>query len=212
MENSRKKITAVDVYLRKRKTREYVGQLIRDNLQYIFTYNDLYLYKARSIALGPDLPLTKKRFVSTSLFPSFVDRIPSNKNPAYKEYCKMVGIEETEKDLLVLVATLGQKGPSSFIFSPAPALTITHEDIVNFRKNLSLTIREFGEIFDVSPATISGIEKKSISGKEAMKRLEIYYHFPDVALYEARKNRFKINEEKMKHVENFLKTGINLKK
>ena len=212
MGNNPKKITAVDVYLKKRKTREYVGQLSRNNSQYIFIYDNLYLYKDRSISLGPDLPLTKKKFTSTSLFPSFSDRIPSDKNPAYKEYCDMVGIKASEKDLLVLVATLGQKGPSSFIFSPAPGLAITHEDIINFRRNLSLTIREFGELFDFSPATISRIEKKLISGKEAMKRLEIYCHFPDTALYEAYKNRFKINEEKMNHVESFLKKRINLSK
>src|SRR3990167_11084504 len=125
--NHKKKITAVDVYLKKRKTREYVGQLTRDNAHYIFTYNDLYLYKDRSIPLGPDLPLTKKKFISDALFPSFLDRIPSNKNPAYKEYCKMVGIDANESDLIILLATLGQKGPSSFIFSPAHQSTITHE-------------------------------------------------------------------------------------
>ena len=52
--NHKKKITAVDVYLKKRKTREYVGQLTRDNKHYIFTYDNLYLYKDRSIPLGPD--------------------------------------------------------------------------------------------------------------------------------------------------------------
>jgi len=208
MLNNHKKIIGVDVYLKKRKTREYVGHLSRDNTHFIFTYDNLYLYKNRSIPLGPDLPLTKKKFISTTLFSTFLDRIPSNKNPAYKEYCKMVGIDPAEKDPLILVATLGQKGPSSFIFSPSTELTITYENIINFRKILNLTIREFGELFDFSPATISGIEKKSISGKEAMKRLEIYYYFPQVALYEAHKNRFKINEEKMQHVEAFLQAKI----
>lgn len=203
-----KKITAVDVYLKKRKTREYVGQLIRDNTHYIFTYDKIYLYKDRSIPLGPDLPLTKNKFSSKTLFPSFLDRIPPNKNPAYNEYCKMVGIDPSEKDLLVLLATLGQKGPSSFIFSPAPHLTITHKDLINFRTSLMLTIREFGELFDFSPATINRVEKKLITGREAMKRLEIYYHFPETALFEANRNRFKINEEKMKHVVAFLQSKI----
>lgn len=200
------KIDAVEVYLKKRKTRQYVGRLSRDNTNYIFIYDDKYLYNNRSIALGPDLPLTKKKSVSKNLFPSFLDRIPSNKNPAYKEYCQMVGIDPSENDPIVLVATLGQKGPSSFIFSPAVDLTITHDDIVKFRKYLSLTVREFGELFDFSPATISGIENKTISGKEAMKRLEIYCKVPEAALYEANKNRFKINEEKMQLVEKCLQT------
>ena len=192
-----KKVKAVDVYLEKRKTQEYVGCLSREGKKFVFTYNNTYLYKDRSIPLGPDLPLTKKRFTSDTLFPTFEDRIPSNKNPAYQEYCKMVGIDPSEKDPLTLVATLGQKGPSSFIFSPASIATITSEDVVNFRKELNLTLREFSEIFDFAPATINRIEKKTILGKDALKRLEIYYFFPQVALYEINKNRFKINAKKI---------------
>lgn len=210
MLDKQKKINAVDVYLKKRKTREYVGQLTYDDSVFIFIYDDSYLYKNRSIPLGPDLTLTQKKFTSKILFPSFEDRIPSNKNPAYNEYCKMVGIAPSEDDPLVLLATLGQKGPSSFIFSPAPTQTITSEDIVNFRKKLNLTVREFADIFDFSPATINRIEKKIIHGKDAMKRLEIYYHYPDVALDEAKKNRYKINEEKIEAVEKYLLSKLNL--
>lgn len=208
MQKNPKKINAVDVYLKKRKTHQYVGRLSRENSHFIFIYDNLYLYKDRSIALGPDLPLTKKKFISKVLFPSFSDRIPSNKNPAYKEYCRMVGIDPSEDDQIVLVATLGQKGPSSFIFSPAIESTITHDDIVNFRKYLSLTVREFGELFDFSPTTISSIENKTISGKEAMTRLEVYCNVPEAALYELNKNRFKINEEKVRSVEKRLLSKI----
>ena len=58
------KIEAVDVYLEKRKTREYVGRLSREGKKFIFIYNDSYLYKGKAIPLGPDLPLTKKKFIS----------------------------------------------------------------------------------------------------------------------------------------------------
>lgn len=205
---NKQKIKAVDVYLQKRKTREYVGRLARENGRFIFTYEDAYLYRDRSISLGPDLPLTQKKFISETLFPSFEDRIPSAKNPAYPEYCEMVGISPTEKDPLTLVATLGQKGPSSFIFCPAPTITITHEEVKHFRKDLQLTVREFSELFDFSPATINRIENKTIQGKDAMKRLELYYYFPTIALYEAMKNRFKIHDKKMRYVEEFLRKKL----
>jgi HipA-like protein len=204
MPNKLNQIEAVDVYLQKRKSREYVGRLFREGEKFVFTYNDSYLYNDRAIPLGPDLPLTKNRFSSRSLFSTFEDRIPSRKNPAYSEYCKMVGIDPSEDDLLTLVATLGQKGPSSFIFSPASTLGLKNEDVLNFRKNLNLTVREFSELFDFAPATINRIEKKTISGKDSLKRLEIYYYFPEVALYEVKKNRFKIHEQKIKHVEEYL--------
>lgn len=198
------KIEAVDVYLEKRKTREYVGRLFREGACFVFIYDNTYLYKHRSIPIGPDLPLTQKKFISESLFPSFEDRIPSHKNPAYQEYCNMVGIDHNEKDPLILVATLGQKGPSSFIFSPVITTSITNEDIIKFRKKLNLSVREFSDIFDFSPTTINRLEKKITSGKDALKRFEIYFYFPEVALYEVNKNRFKINDEKSKYVENFL--------
>lgn len=206
MINKPTQIDAVNVYLEKRKTREYIGRLYREGKKFIFIYSDSYLYKDKSIPLGPDLPLTKQKFSSETLFPTFADRIPSKKNPAYPEYCKMVGINPSEKDPLTLVATLGQKGPSSFIFSPVKTSNLTNEDILNFRKDLNLTVREFSDLFDFSPATINRIEKKAISGKDSLKRLEIYYHFPEIALYEAGKNQSKIHEKKITHVESFLKS------
>jgi HipA-like protein len=206
MPNKPNQVKAVDVYLQKRKAREYVGRLSREGKKFIFIYNDSYLYKNRAIPLGPDLPLTKKEYSSNILFPTFEDRIPSKKNPAYSEYCKMAGIEPSENDPLILVSTIGQKGPSSFVFSPVSTANITNEDILIFRKNLDLTIREFSELFDFAPATINRIENKNISGKDSLKRLEIYIHFPEVALFEADKNRFKINEQKFKFVEKNLKS------
>jgi HipA-like protein len=206
MQNKKNQIDAVDVYLEKRKAREYVGRLSREGKKFIFIYNDSYLYSYRAIALGPDLPLTKKKFSSEALFQTFEDRIPSKKNPAYSEYCRMVGIDSSEKDPLTLVATLGQKGPSSFIFSPVHTSSMTSEDILNFRKDLNLTLREFSDLFDFAPATINRIENKAILGKDSLKRLEIYYYFPEVALHEANKNRFKIHEQKIKHVVKYLRS------
>jgi HipA-like protein len=202
------KVSAVDVYLQKRKSRKYVGQLSSKGDKFIFIYDDSYLYGENSIALGPDLPLSKKKFISKDLFPSFEDRIPSKDNPAYKEYCEMVGIKPSEKDPLTLVATLGQKGPSSFIFSSVQKSLVSHENIANFRKKLNLTVREFSDLFDFAPATINRIEKKTIAGKEAMKRLEIYYLFPEVALYEVNKNQFKVHEKKIQFVIYVLHTKI----
>ena len=65
---------------------------------------------------------------------------------------------------------------------------------------LGLSIREFSEVFDFSPATISKIEKNKTSGKDALKRLERYYNFWDVALSEVLKNGNKINESKKEHL------------
>ncbi len=206
MKNKFKNIIAVDIYLEKRKTREYVGRLSRKNSNFIFTYSDAYIYKEKAISLGPDLPLSTKKFISKKLFPSFEDRIPSSKNPAYPEYCKMVGINKDEKDLLILVATIGQKGASSFVFAPVFHHSITSNDIIKYRKHLHLTVREFCELFDIATSTLHRIEKNKTSGKDTLKRLEIYLHFPKVALYEIMKNGDKINETKRNLVEKILQS------
>src|SRR3990167_4052457 len=204
MTNKFKSIIAVDIYLEKRKTREYVGRLSRSSSNFIFTYSDSYIYKDKAISLGPDLPLSSKKFASKKLFPSFEDRIPSKRNPAYSEYCKMVGIDRDEKDPLILVATLGQKGPSSFIFAPVFHHSITSDDIIEYRKHLHLTVREFCELFDIATSTLHRIEKNRTSGKDTLKRLEIYLNLPEVALYEIMKNGDKINETKRTLVEKIL--------
>ncbi len=190
------KIKAVDVYLQKRKTRELVGRLTRDEQGFIFTYETAYLYNNKAISLGPDLPLIRKTFRAPTLFPSFKDRIPSRDNPAYPEYCQMVGIEPTETDPLILVATLGHKGPSSFIFAPVQEDAFTGEALSLFRHHLGLTIREFSELFDFASTTINRIENNKISGKDALKRLKIYRDFPEVALTEIKRNAHKVSEAK----------------
>ncbi|MBF0363413.1 MAG: HipA N-terminal domain-containing protein [Oligoflexia bacterium] len=206
MQNNIKSIEAVDVYLEKRKTRQYVGRLKRQGSKYVFCYDEVYAYGDRSISLGPDLPLSAKKFTSKKLFPSFEDRIPSKKNPAYKEYCTDVGIDPLEKDPLILVATLGHKGPSSFICIPVTTTkSFQNDDLVIFRKELNLSVREFADLFDFSSATIHRIECKKSSGKDAIKRIEIYYYFPNVALYEVEKNGFKINDSKREKVIKILK-------
>ena len=201
---SKKKILGVDVYLERRKSRAFVGTLERDNDSFIFKYHEPYIYDDKSIPLGPDLQLNKRVHKSSSLFPSFEDRMPSKRNPAYKEYCEEVGISPKEKDPIVLVATIGQKGPSSFIFVPVYENQFTKENMINFRKDLNLSIREFAELFDFSPATIQRIESGKTSGKDSLKRIELYSRFPEVALFELRRSGYKISDDIRQHVKTVL--------
>ena len=201
---NKKRILRVDVYLERRKSRVFVGSLKRDNNLFIFEYHGPYIYDDKAIAMGPDLPLKKIIHKSSKLFISFEDRIPSKHNPAYKDYCKQVGISPNEKDPIVLVATIGQRGPSSFIFAPVYKDQFTKEKLIEFRKDLNLSIREFAELFDFSPATIQRIESGKISGKDALKRIELYYKFPDIALFELNRSGHKINDNVRDYVESIL--------
>ena len=197
---------AVDVYLERRKTRQYVGRLQKEKRKFIFQYDKSYLKISSPISLGPDLPLQLEKLSSSKLFPSFVDRIPSKKNPAYKEYCQSVGISPSETDPLVLLAKLGQKGPSSFVcVSVREDQFFSSQDLKLFRKNLKLSIREFSDLFDVSSATIYRIENNKTSGKSALKKIAIYYNFPQAALEKIKITGHKINELKRLFIEDFFK-------
>lgn len=206
--NRNLKIIAVDVFLEKRKTMVYVGRLTRENEGYKFVYIKKYVYAATSIPLGNEMLLTQKEYFSATLFSSLSDRIPLRENPSYPDYCRSVGISETEKDYLVLLSTIGRRGPSSFIFEPVYDKDFNGNICKSFRTELGLTIREFAGVFDVSTATILAIERGGGFGKEALKRLEIYYRYPNVALDEIFIRGGVLHERKRRKVIQILKSKI----
>lgn len=177
------KIIGVSVFLKKRKTQILVGRLYKIDQKLVFSYEDSYLNARDSIALGPEFPLTQKKFSSDRLFPSLEDRIPSTQNPAYPEYCLAMGIDPDEQDPFILLSTVGSKGPSSFIFYPIFKRGIPPKDIIEFRNMLGLTTREFAAVFEFSQNSLNALERGRIAGTEILKRLEILLHFPAVALY-----------------------------
>ena len=197
MKNKNTSVEAVNIYIELRKSRIYVGQLkYRTNIPsggFIFSYDDKYIYDDKSIMLGPDLPLTQKMFTSEKLFTSFLDRIPSRNNSAYSDYCAAFNISVEENDPFLLLSTIGRKGPSAFIFEAVYNDIISNEDVKLFRDELTLSLRDFALIFDFSPYTIQKIESGKYSGKEIMKRINIYIKFPEVALFEIKRNSAKIH-------------------
>lgn len=176
------KVIGIDIFLEKRKSRLHVGELKRIDGKLIFTYDDQYFKAKNIIPLGPEFPLTQKQFISDKLFPSLEDRIPSQKNPAYPEYCQQMGIDPKERDPLILLSTIGQKGPSSFVFSPIYDRKISVEDLTAFREFLELTTREFSAVFEFSQSSLNAWEKNRTSGKDILKRLEILLNYPVVAI------------------------------
>lgn len=198
-------IEAVLVYLERRKTRKLIGRLTYDkkNKNYIFEYDQRYL-RSKLIPLGPELPLRRQPHVSQTLFESFVDRIPSRENPAYSDYCLAMGIDIKEDDPFVLLTTIARRGPSSFVFEAERYRAFCSEDLIAFRKQLHLTIKEFALAFEVSEKTLVSIENGRAAGKEVMKRLELYALFPSVALFQFRRNCAQIHVDKTRLVEQTL--------
>ena len=205
-----KKIRKLNIYLEKRASRILVGDLTKDGPNYIFEYNKEYAYSKNAIPIGPDLPLKKRTYKSIKLFSSFKDRIPSRENPA-KEYCRKFNISEDEDNELILLSTIGQKGPSSFIFEASIESEYENVNYLFFRKELGISIRDFSHAFDIPLSTLQSIEKNKFLGKEALKRIEIYDMFPEVAKFEVQKNKSLIHGDKFRRIEIFLENKIQYK-
>lgn len=206
------KITAVDVYLQSRKSRSIVGRLEKIADNYVFTYSQKYLYGKKMLPLGPDLPLTKRQHVAKDLFPAFLDRLPSKDNPAYPEYLKKFDLDASENDLFTLLATVGRSGPSSFIFEGVKGSNDFQVNLRGFRSKLNLSLRDFASLFDVSYASVQKIETGKSAGRDVMKRLEIYQAFPDVALYEVKKNGYRVHSAVKEKIINVLEESKNAKR
>ncbi|MBS0655826.1 MAG: HipA N-terminal domain-containing protein [Verrucomicrobia bacterium] len=178
----RRKVIGIFVFLEKRKNRILVGSLEKKDEKFVFTYDEKYFKAKNIIPLGPEFPLTQKQFTSEKLFPSLEDRIPSQQNPAYSEYCQLMGIDPKERNPFILLSTIGKKGPSSFIFHAIFERKINGDDLIQFRKLLGLTTREFAAVFEFSQASLNAFETGRTSGKDIVKRLETLLNFPTVAV------------------------------
>lgn len=171
-----------------RKRRIFIGELIylKEKDQYEFTYNKSYAYSKRAIPIGPELDLFKMRHLSVKgkLFPSLMDRIPLKANPAYEDYCRSQGIAPDEKNLIILLGTIGKRGPSSFIFEPVYKSEFSIDSVTRMRVQLQITQHDLSEALDISEPTLQKIETGKSHDANTLKLLQIYFEFPQVALWQ----------------------------
>ncbi|MBY0281881.1 MAG: HipA N-terminal domain-containing protein [Alphaproteobacteria bacterium] len=173
-EFSPENIVGVDVFLERFQTRVYAGKLEKAKGQFHFCYDNAYLKMKNILSLGPEFPLTRQDFYSAQLFPSFQDRLPDPDNPAYADYCAASGITVATTDPIVLLPTIGKRGPSSFIFEPIYKETFSYADCEKFREKMGLSMQDFALLFDVSLSILQKIKAGEASGKDVLKRLEVY--------------------------------------
>lgn len=181
----------LNIFHEGRKRRVFVGELIYSKEQEIYEliYDERYAYSDTAIPLGPELDLFKlhHRSEKGKLFTSLVDRIPSKENPAYKDYCASQGISQDEQNPIILLGSIGKRGPSSFIFEPVYYSSFTKEDIKKLRNEIGLTQHDLAKILDISIATLARLETGTSHDANTIKRIEIFFKFPEVALWELKK-------------------------
>ncbi len=186
------------VYSETRKRRTFVGTLKWEQKrnEFIFEYDSKYSQSKTAIPVGRELDLFKKIHISkTELFPSFADRIPSKENPAYKDYCLSQGISVDETNPIVLLASIGKRGPSTFIFEPVHINEFNYKDVKKIRENLKISIREWSAAFNLNPPTLQRLESGKNTDLGTIRRIQIYLEFPQVALWEIQLNAGKIHTD-----------------
>lgn len=190
-------IIGIDVFLERFQTRLFVGRLEKSKEEFHFAYSDTYLKEKNVISLGPEFPLTQKDFYSPTLFKSLNDRIPDPDNPAYATYCKEFAISPLTKDPIILLVTIGRRGPSSFIFEAVYADHFTFEDFDKFRKSLGLSLHDAALLFGASLSILQKIKAGDSSGKEVLKRLELYCLFKDALMFQIKSNGKFLHSDKI---------------
>ena len=177
----------LNVFSESRKRRIFAGTLTWDEQKniYEFRYDPKYAKSKTAIPVGKELDLFKKSNVSKGkLFPSFADRIPSRENPAYEDYCRSQGIDVNETNQIVLLVSIGKRGPSTFIFEPIYQNDFSIEEIKKFRADLNLSINDMSLAFDLNPPTLHRLESGKKTDLATLRRLQIYLKFPKVAMWQ----------------------------
>jgi len=182
-----------------RKRRVFVGELTYDKANdiYTLTYDRNYAKSKNAIPIGPELDLFQLKHQSEKgkLFPSFIDRIPDKSNPAYEDYCKAQGISSSEENAIILLGAIGKRGPSSFIFEPVYYHEFNPADIIKLRNQLKITQHDLALALDLSKTTLQRIESGLSQDYNTLKRMQMIFIFPEVALWQLKQTGERIHRD-----------------
>lgn len=203
------------IFHESRKRRRFVAELnyIKEKKQYELIYDKHYVQLKNAIPIGPDLDLFTLRHVSKNneLFASLRDRIPSKANPAYVDYCRSQGISYSEKNPLVLLGSIGKRGPSSFVFEPVYHQEFSSTEIIKLREHLNITQHDLAEALDINKVTLQRIESGESFDLNTLKRLQILFTFPEVALWQLKQTGGRVHSNVQSKLVHYFSSADNLK-
>ena len=197
-----------------RKRRIFVGELIYDKEKdiYEFFYDKKYAGSRQAIPIGADIDLFKLRHISQKgkLFASFIDRIPLISNHAYEDYCKSQGIAVNEQNPIILLGSIGKRGPSSFIYEPVYEKTYSNADLIKLREELHVTQHDLAKAFDFNRLTLLRIETGQSQDFNTLKRLQIYFEFPEVALWQLKQTGGRVHSNVLSKLVKFFESKLKI--
>jgi DNA-binding XRE family transcriptional regulator len=196
----------INVLSQTRKRRTLVGELWFEKGAYCFQYNLKYARMRTAIPLGNEFPLTRAHqiFKQKKMFESFLERLPSKQNPEYANYCKIWDIPPEENDPMLLLVTVGNRGPSSFLFRKAPQDQFDGAALKKFRTALGLTLRDLADFLDVQEPTLVMTEKGRLKSEQLLKMCELLAKIPQALKFKLKQRGQFLHDEKIKNIETYL--------
>ena len=145
------------------------------------------------------------------LFASLLDRIPSRANPAFEEYCRSVGISPTERNPIILLTTIGRKGPSTFVFEAVKIEKFDAVELLNFRKDLKLSRNEFARAFGLNLLTVDRVEHNISKDSAPSRLIQVFLRFPEVALWQLEFTGRNISQKSLQKVQSYFQRKLESK-
>lgn len=202
------------IFHESRKRRVLVGELIYDKEKdrYELIYDENYAHSKNAIPISPDLNLFKLRHQSKNgkLFRVFSDRIPDKSNPAYNDYCKAQGISPDEQNPIILLGSIGKRGPSSFVFEPVYYSEFDSSDIIKLREQLQITQHDLAKALDISQTTLQRIEAGISRDLNTLKYMQILLKFPEVALWQLKQTGNSVHKDVLTKLIKYFKTKSSM--
>jgi hypothetical protein len=199
----------LEIYSETRKRKIFVGKLEWKESGNVFEliYDKKYMKSPSAIALGPELPLSKMTHKSKGeLFSSLADRLPSRRNPAYKDYCEAMGISTEEKNLIVLLGTIGKRGPSTFVFESLYEPELDVRTMLSRAMNkFKLTFHEISLSMEINQITVQRIISGKSKDKSNTKLIRIFLSSPAAFREQLQLSSRKLHRDSLAKLENLIK-------
>lgn len=206
--------TLLDVFHESTKRRVFVGRLSHDvnKDQYQFVYDKSYVRSRSAIPIGAELDIFDQVHISKKgeLFPSLLDRIPDKDNPAYKDYCEAEGVSPEEDNLIILLGTIGKRGPSSFVFEPVYINSFDAADIKNIRRELGFTQHDFSAALGISMITLQRIESGVSKDINTLRHIQLFFTYPEVAEWQLKQTGGCIHVKALAKLRQFMGRSVSI--
>lgn len=191
-----------------RKRRIFVGELkyIEEKDYYELLYDKNYVALKIAIPISPELDLFKIKHISKKgkLFSVFIDRIPLKTNPAYADYCFAQNISVNETNSIILLGSIGKKGPSSFIFEPVYENKFTSFDIIKIRETLDISQHDLAKAFGLSEITIKKIETGTSKDANTLKLIQMFFTFPECGIWQLKQTGSRVHSSVLLKLRKYL--------